>query len=217
MTELSTSMIVFLILLVIFQIIALRTYKNDLLWMISDYLWLGIAVLGIISLSADARKDEARRLIPNQNNYWQAKASLAEQELNFTLNFLTVFMTITVIDEPPHITKQKQEFATLKERLLSYLNSMKDPNWSKNLDSFHHREMLLEKLTDSMAIKQANNISDAFDRVTKSYQELLDLEARLRLTIWEELKVYLGPILIAFALAVRFGKTTADMMRKQKS
>jgi hypothetical protein len=162
MTELSTSLAVFVFATIVFQIAALRTYKNELLWAKSDYFWLGIAALGIISLTADARRNEAERLIPNQNDHLRGMAELAEQNLNFSLNFLTFFSTLPVKDEPPEIARQKKEFVSLREKLLPYSDSMSKSEWPSRVSEFHQREALLEGLEDPRpCLKTLNSRSEA--------------------------------------------------------
>ena len=215
MTELFTAFIIFIVSVVVLQMVALRTYANEVFWARSDYVWLSVAALALISLTAEARKDEARTLIPIQEEHLQGMAAIAEQDVHFSLNYLTFFSEIKVQNQTQEITRQKQEFIELKTRLLPYLEAFSAPSWVSRIDGFHSKQALLSGLSDPMAVSRATSITKGMDRVRSSYSELRGLQERLEVSFLERLRVYLAPLLVAFVLAIRLGKTTAEVKRKK--
>jgi hypothetical protein len=215
MTELSTAIIVFLVSAAIIQIVASRTYANEIFWVSTDYVWLGVAALALVSLTAEARKDEARTLIPVQHGHLQSLAAIAEQEVHFSLNFLTMFIELKVKNETPEIARQKQEFKELKSRLLPYLETFDEPGWASRIDKFHSEKALLSGLSDPAAVRRAISIGGAMNRVRSSHDELLGLQRKLEIFSLERFHVYLVPFLVAITLAIRLGKTTAEIKRKR--
>jgi hypothetical protein len=59
MTDLTTAVATLAFLTVVLQVVAWKTYKNEVLWAASDFAWLVIAVPATITLAFEARKDEA--------------------------------------------------------------------------------------------------------------------------------------------------------------
>lgn len=219
LTELSTIIIVFAVLAIIFQAVAHRTFANELSWAKSDYFWLCIAALGLLSLTAEARRDDASTLIPIQKEYTIDVAAMAEENVAFSVNYLTIFSEINIKDETPDIATQKQEFITLKDRLLPYLDyfrSFPNPGWASSMNAFHNEDALRKGLTDPAALRRAASVAESMDVVKKSHDELMELQAEFKASIMERIRIHLGPFLLAFALALRLGKTTADVKRKLK-
>lgn len=214
MTEISTALGLFVIFSLIFQIIAFNTYKNELLWAWSDYVWLTVATLALITITAEARKDEARTMIHIQEDYLQTMAIIVEQDVHFSLNFANFFSGVNVVDETQEITRNKNELREMESRLLPYLKEFESNQWISNIDKFHSKDHLLKGMTDPIIQSQIEQLSDSLLRVQQAYNELTELKNKLRTTFLERLRIYLGPILLAFALAVRFAKTTAEIKRK---
>jgi hypothetical protein len=206
---------VFAVLLVILQVIAFLTYKHELSWMKMEYIWLGVACIAIISYTTEARKDNAANLIPVQKEHLNGMTSITEQSVNFMLNYLTLFSTIKVLNETPEITKTKKEFILAKSRLLPFLKTMQDTNWYAKIDSFYSYDKLREGITDDIALRQINDLSDCMKRVHDSYAELNRLEADLKNNFIDKFRIYLAPYFLAIALALKFALTTASIRRKR--
>lgn len=217
MTELSTAIIVFLVSAAAVQVLALRLYAKEVFWASTDYVWLCVAALALVSLTAEARRDEARASIPAQEEHLRGMAAIAEQEVHFSLNFLTMFIEVEVKNEPPEIALQKREFRKLKTSLLPYLEATGHPGWASRIDKFHSEEALLSGISDPVARSVALRIGETMNRVRSSHDELLRLKGKLEVSFLERFRVYLAPFLVAITLALRLGKTTAEIKRKRST
>lgn len=215
MTELSTVAIIFLVLVVALQVFALRTYNSEILWARSDYVWLSVAALALISLTADARMDEARALVPAYEGHLRGMEAITEDDVYFSLNYLKFFSEVRVRGETDEIALQKKDFSKLRSKLLPYREAVSTPGWSSTIDAFHSRQELLSGLSSPAAVERATHISEGMERVKGSYEDLRRLQKRLQPSPLERFRVYLEPLLAAAALAIRIGKTTAEVTRKK--
>lgn len=219
MSGLPTIIAVFAVLAVIFQVVAHRTFTNEVFWAKTDYVWLCVAALGLVSLAAEARRDSAVHTIYVQKQYILDLAALAEDNVAFSVAFLNAFSEIKVKEETSEVIRQKREFMTLKERLLPYIEyfgAWPRSGWASSTSAFHNEDALLKGLTDQAALKRAASVVESIDAVKKAYDDLLKMETELNASELERLRIYLAPLLLAAAVAVRLGKTTAEVKRKRK-
>lgn len=211
----STALIVFIFLTPIFQYLAFKTHKQEIRWLYADYAWLIIASVALFFYGLEADQDEARRIIPVYDEHLLGMAHIAKEEILFSDLFLTFFSNVSVTNESQSIQQQKKEFEILNKRLNIYRSHMKSSDWPNNIEVFHNCKELGAGLTSIEAISRVKNICTTFNRVVASRSERNEILMRTKESKYGGIKIYIYPFLLALALSLRLGKTTADVLRRR--
>lgn len=213
----SAAIITFLVLLPAFQMLAFYTYRYEVRWLYTDYVWLVIAASALIFYALKAGQDEAKRVLPAYDNHLSGMAYVAKGEIGFSDFYLSFFSNVRVTNETEAIRQQKVEFTMLNKRLESYRLRMESPSWPYEIERFHNCQELSAGLHTKEALHRVTSICEFFKRVISSRTEREELSKRSSVGGYETLEYYGYPFLLAFALAVRLGRTTADVLRKSRN
>jgi hypothetical protein len=207
---------VFAFFLVLFDLTLVRWFKlSSSWWKIVDYIWLGFAALGLFSTAAQVRKLAAT----DQINMFQQRAAVG-------LSALRDVATILKARPGPvcrtFIRSQNSPPQEEMERAQQAYNQACE--WFERLGSIIPREVPMPpKLisADSLPSRPDDSIGDLKAIIDSFYDQLeyynQDVEQLLavynatRSTDFEDQLIYLGPFLLALALALRITKVTGEI------
>jgi hypothetical protein len=208
---------VFVLLLIIFDLVLVRYFKlSSISWKRVDYIWLGFAALGLIAAAAQVRELVATDQI-----------DMFQQRANAGLSRLRGSATLLGSDSGPVCrTFVRSQYSPPQEefdRIQQEYNRV--CGWFKQIGSAIPRELPIPpKLTTlpsgpDASINDLKNIIDSFYQQLEFYNQDVEAfstvyNARKRSRL-ENLLVYLGPFLLAAALALRVTKVTGEIKLEQ--
>jgi hypothetical protein len=199
---------VFAFLLILFDLTLVRWARlSSSSWKIVDYIWLGFAALGLFSAAAQVRALAAT----NQISMFQQRAAVGSSHLRGLVTLLESRPGPLCRTFPRSLEGVQQEYDQACE-------------WFDHLGSAILRELPMPPKPISAAslpsrpdasIDDLNVIIDGFYRQLESYNQ--DVEALLAVynatqrSDFEDQLIYLGPFLLALALALRISKVTGEI------
>ncbi len=111
---------------------------------------------------------------------------------------------------------QETDSIELNKRVQATLEEIDKVGWQQFLKTEYSHDAMSYGLTSPVVLKELNKIDSDFEEVSKRYAELKALKDKARGSNWNAVELVLYPFLVAFALAVRLGRTTADYLRKTR-
>ncbi len=208
-----TALIFFCILAVIFQVVAFRTYALESRWLLTDYLWLSIAATALIFYATKADQYEANQSLPIYIKYNEQSDALSSNILSTSIWHLGV--TEREAKERAD-SVQEADSVELNKRVQAALQQIDNIGWQRFLKTEYSHDAMSYGLTSPAVLKELDKIDSDFAEVSKRYTELKELKDKAGGSDWNAVELILYPFLVAFALAVRLGRTTADYLRKSK-
>lgn len=208
-----TAIIFFCILAITFQVVAYRTYTQEALWLLTDYFWLLIAATALIFYASKAEQYEASRMLPTGIKYNQESDELSSIRLSNSILHLEI-----TEQEAKEITNntQKIDSIELNKRVQAALEKIDKVGWQQFLKTEYSHGAMSYGLTSPAVLKELDKIDLDFAEVSKRHAELKELRNKAQGSNWNAVELILYPFLVAFALAVRLGRTTADYLRKTR-
>jgi hypothetical protein len=210
-------LIAFVVFLIVFDLILVRLLKLDkVAWKRIDYVWLVVAALGLLSTATESR----RLLAINELGVVKVRAAseytFLQAEIRSAKNWVCSPFHRTEYS-PPNYDEIVQEFSkacNYYDSLLADLSSEPPTNFGR---------FDLPKNIQRPNVKN-DSLSDSFirlDRYIERYNQLSTEHANLiklnDKTGFERGLTLLGPLLLAFALALRITKVTGEIkLERQK-
>ncbi|RKD87827.1 hypothetical protein [Mangrovibacterium diazotrophicum] len=216
---------IFIVSALIFQILALSTYKSDL-WEKTDYVWLLLLAFGIIGSTGEVRRlvnaelqypettyrislNHLKRSVDHEYRYYNELVNLDGVEKNFGLE-----RKQACIDFGVWYRTVKMNFDELYPKLL------KEPSIDL-IEKFRKDYLGTEKFTKYMLETDNrfsyNQLLVEFDEMMEKTSEYQKYQESFNRTSSERVLFILGPLLLAISIAMRLGKVTALIKRKTKS
>ena len=214
--SLPTVIAVFVGLLLAFDIVLVRWMKlGKVAWKRVDYIWLGFGALGLISAVAQVRTASASA----QVGMYEQRAAIALESVKS--------LTQLYASEPGAICRTFVR-SDLSPPADEFQRAQAEYNmtcaWAKQTTvALEHSTTSPLVPIDRQALPPRPNVSDGalkdmfrgldhqlayFDQSMKEFEELRD---SIKRTSTEEGLVYLGPFLLAVALAIRITKVTGEI------
>lgn len=207
------TLIFFCILAAAFQVVAFRTYALEARWLLTDYFWLLIAATALIFYAIKAEQYEATRILPNDIKYNEIKDELSSRWLSSSI----LHMEITEAKaKESGDSIQAADSIELSKRVQAALQQIDNIGWEQFLESEYSHDAMSYGLTSPVVLEELDKIDSDFTDISKRHAELDELKSKARGSDWNGVELIIYPFLVAFALAVRLGRTTADYLRKSK-
>ncbi|OHC63254.1 MAG: hypothetical protein A2040_07590 [Rhodocyclales bacterium GWA2_65_19] len=190
---------------------------GDIGWKRVDYLWLGVAVIGLVGQSAQVRQHWYAS--SNEMSQFRVEGALMSlrREADFSIG-PAICRTFVRSDFSPPTFDQMQaeynfacdEFTRLTKEVRSTEGS-RDVGFLDLLDTSKTRN----KLTDSILMKTLENLEMAHHRFIDALKEKADAKQKTRPTTNEFVLIVFSPFLLMFALALRITKVTGEIRLKR--
>ena len=208
-----TAIIFFCVLAIAFQVVAYRTYTQEARWLLTDYFWLLIATTALIFYASKAEQYEASRRLPTNIKYNEVSDALSSYGLSSSILHLEI--TEREAKESANNT-QETDSIELNKRVQAALEEIDKVGWQQFLKTEYSHGAMSYGLKSPVVLNELDKINSDFAEVSKRYAELKELRNKARGSNWNAVELILYPFLVAFALAVRLGRTTADYLRKTR-
>jgi len=200
----------FLLLLLVLHLVLVFWMKlGDVAWKRVDYVWLGTAVLGLLTASAQAEHFLSKRYLeifegPRTESAYQLlrgeidtnqiclprRRSAASSALNFDERN----------QEQEALCKRGKEIAS---KMPKYITEPFPP-----LEQTGYESLGIEAKYETGYVKGVEYAAEQYRQQQRSYVESLSAG---KLSSAEETIIVLGPLFLAFALALRITKVTGDI------
>jgi hypothetical protein len=200
----------FIVLLFVFDIVLVRCLKlKKTTWKRVDYIWLGFAALGLVGAAAQARQVVATNMSPRAEAHKRAWFGDVTRKLDLYSTSSIVcrrFIRAPLSPPPDEFERAQKEYDTACE-------------WFRSVKATAPTEVPNTEISvpaTPMTSDEILNKNYADYRATVAeFNDALREEKKLRdATTPSEIEgglAFLGPLLLAFALALRITKVTADI------
>lgn len=208
-------LILFVFLLVALHWLLVRWLKpNKVGWKRVDYIWLGIAALGLISMSTDVRNWLAVEEAKWAKERAEAKFSLLRYYAGgdkppeyICIKFVRNEQSPDDFDE---IQAEYDEFCEWNKRLLADLPTRLPDD--DELPDLKYPDYKPEKNPkNKVLIEYISNIKKYFEYYQTDRNEYITLKKASFKSDFEKTLFYLSPILLCIALALRITKVTGEI------
>jgi len=182
-------------------------------WKRVDYIWLGVAVIGLVGQSAQVRQHWYAT--EYEISHYKVESALKElkQRANFSIG-PAICRTFVKTEYSPKNFEQIQaeynfacaEFGRLTREIRSAGES-RDVGFLDLLDTSQTRN----KLTDSILTDTLTNLESAHSEFINTLKERADAKYKTKTTSGEFVLIIFSPFLFMFALALRIAKVTGEI------
>lgn len=185
-------------------------------WKRVDYVWLSMALLGMLGAVGSGRELVARNLLDGARARLESSWRFMEMDIEFGTSVAVCREFIrSPFSPPPQELEQLQrgfnEQCEWFKRAATALRGLKKEEWP--LIDF-------KRLFGLVPDGGERHVSTSFTRAVESYndsvREMRTLEAEAKSTGLELVVRLLGPALVAMALALRMTKVTAEIRAERK-
>jgi hypothetical protein len=203
---------VFVFFLVVLDLILVRWLKlGKAAWKRVDYIWLAVAALGLLSTSSEARRLLATNLLENQKVFTAASYSHFRYLAEFGTGPVICRQFTQTQYSPENLDEMQREYDLACE----YYKSLVAALPTTVPEKFDRVEMPsnLKRLsfTDKILVEDFRRLDRAFGDYAQAQKELEELVASQSRSNLEMSAAILGPLLLAFALALRITKVTGEI------
>ena len=207
--------IVFLISFLIFQALGFFTFKREILWLSSDYVWLGLAAISLIFYAQKAEQDNAKRVLPNYNTHLSHMQQMAQSDVLFNMGHLDAMYEYGTGDDVKSRDEYRSDILLLQNRIKALIEPMQAKDWPDRMEQFFDCAQISKNLVTETTLLTAERLCKNFEWVHKSREDRNAIAKTAKGGIASALEIHIYPIFFALALAIRLGRTTADVRRKQ--
>ncbi|WP_095180641.1 hypothetical protein [Pseudomonas sp. Irchel 3F6] len=207
--------IVFLISFLFFQVLGLFTFKREILWLSSDYVWLGLAAISLIFYAQKAEQDNAKRVLPNYNAHLNQMQKMTHSDVLFNLGHLDIMYEYGPGEGIKNSNEYRSDILLLKHRIEALIEPTQAKDWPDRMEQFFDCAQISENLVSETTRLTADRLCEKFEWVHKSREDRNAVAKTAKGGIASVLEIHIYPIFFALALAIRLGRTTADVRRKQ--
>jgi gamma-glutamyl AIG2-like cyclotransferase len=205
----------FVLLLLIFHLVLLYWMKlNDQSWKRVDYVWLGLAVLGLLSASAQSEHFLSKRYL---ETFERPRTQTAYKLLRMTLDSYTAMCLPRqrTPASPPNFDEIVQEQQTLCRRAQEIMANM-PTNITDNfppLEKTGYEPFGINAKYEKSYVRSVAEAAEQYREQQKRYEQFVSAG---NLSLPEETLTVFGPFLLAFALALRITKVTGDIRNSER-
>jgi hypothetical protein len=203
---------VFAFFLIALDLILVRWLKlGKTAWKRVDYIWLAVAALGLISASSEARRLLATNLLENQKAFTAANYDFLRQHVQFGTGPAICRQFVRTQYSPDNLEDAQKEFDLACGFYRSLLASIPD-NVSEKFQPVELPTNLKKpNVKEKMLLEDFDRLDKIFGEYNQSRRELEELIASQNRSGFEMSVAILGPLLLAFALALRMTKVTGEL------
>ncbi len=203
---------IFVFFLFTLDIILVRWLKlGKTAWKRVDYIWLAVAGLGLLSTSSEARRLLATNLIENQKVFTAALYSHFQQQVQFGTGPVICRQFVRTQYSPENLDEAQREYDVACEYFKSLVTVL-PATVSEEFDRVEIPSSLKRpSVTDRILIEDFKRLDQAFGDYDQAQQVLEELVASQSRSNLEMTVAILGPLLLAFALALRITKVTGEI------
>lgn len=207
--------IVFLISFLFFQALGFFTFKREILWLSSDYVWLGLAAISLIFYAQKAEQDNAKRVLPNYNTHLSQMRQMTQSDILFNMGHLDIMYEYGPGDGIKSSDEYRSDILLLQHRIKALIEPMQAKDWPDRMEQFFDCAQISANLVSETTLLTAERLCEKFEWVHKSREDRNAIAKTAKGGIASALEIHVYPIFFALALAIRLGRTTADVRRKQ--
>ncbi|MBF6031476.1 hypothetical protein ICY20_27330 [Pseudomonas sp. P115] len=207
--------IVFLISFLFFQILGFVTFKREILWLSSDYVWLGLAAISLFFYAQKAEQDNAKRVLPNYNTHLSHMRQMTKSDIFFYIGHLDIMYEYGLGNGVKNNDEYRSDILLLQRRIKALIEPMQSKDWPDRMEQFFDCAEISAKLVSETTRLTAATLCEKFELVHKSRENRNAMAKTAKGGIASALEIHIYPIFFALALAIRLGRTTADVRRKQ--
>jgi hypothetical protein len=206
--------VVFLIFVLIFQILAGLTYRYELEWLRTDYVWLVIASFALFFYSAKGDQYEANIELKTEEHFIKQFDALTSNSVS------TGILGLEIIDEELRLQgvqssdSRRVETVESRKRIREILAKTDEIGWGKYMKDYYNPTQLSEGVISDSVKAELSEVTKHIEEIAARHQRVADVRSRTNISNWSGVELILYPYVFAFALALRLGRTTADYRRK---
>lgn len=213
----DSFIVVFLISFLFFQVLGFFTFKREILWLSSDYLWLGLAAISLIFYAQKAEQDNAKRVLPNYDTHLSHMQQMAYSDVLFNLSHLDIMYGYGLGDGVKTSDEYRSDILLLRNRIEALIEPMRAEDWPDRMEEFFDCNQISKNLVSETTLLTAERLCEKFEWVLKSREDRNTIAETAKGGITSVLEIHTYPGFFAFALAIRLGRTTADFRRKKQA
>jgi hypothetical protein len=208
---------VFFIAYIIFDVVFIRVVRlSAIAWRRVDYIWLSMALIGVLGATSAGRQEVAANLI-SMETYRLESA----REFMTSLAKLYSSERLCEAKNPQGDRTQERDRAQAEDLLRTQCQWFAKVHDS--LQSIGDKDKKIDLSVLMMSYPQGassdaiTRVSDLLNAYNTSVDAVMKLKNLAKSSEWESMARLLGPLLIAIALALRMAKVTAEVkMDKEK-
>ena len=239
---LIASLILLIIVLLFLHVLMLRKVTTRRFWILSDYYWLVLSVIGLIGIAKDAQYSILSTTIPElQKDITHYYNDFCIEDMG---SFITVFGDTSNIYKNPNISKERlaslallgpsfdeEEKNANRNKQKKYVDAVK---WARSFQkiliannyevTYHHNREVFDFIKERLKFERITvdkefdsygieKIEDVKNGIQWTDEKLLLIEQYKKVdSTWEIVLKFLTPFLLAIALGIRLSKVTAQLM-----
>lgn len=211
MSNLWTTLIAFLVALSIAHVIMLFFKNKPRFWVAVDYVWLGVASLGLIWATADARILLASYYLSYDRGRFNSETELARHYAKYSQDYFVNY-NFSLWPNTPEMNKRKRQYRPAADWFTEAVTILKkDADKSDSWNDFieNHGEIGADE--DTIIASDKNRILGAIRDTLRARESLRNRLKEMRLTTGEEVLKVFSPFILIIALAIRITKVTASL------
>lgn len=216
METLSVVFIIFIVALFLFHGLLFTTFSTRRFWIAVDYIWIGLAFIGVLSRSIDIRKEQAKADVEQQQNDLSGVYMRTLGQVNFLHGYYHPFE----MDEDTTMHQQHQPgdwYESFKTMLLENHDNILIKHDSSSWNKIYalNREFVPSASADETEMKLPLNLELKIldDKLEKINTDQLNIHE----THFEKTLFSFAPLMLAVAIALRLAKVTFEIMSSSRS
>lgn len=216
-SNIGIVLVVFVVLLISCDLLLVRMFPlSKKVWKRIDYIWLSFAALGLISASAQVRIFVASVELNNCNmRIMSAYDSLHSSITSYAKkpSYLCRTFVRTEFSPPePEFSNTQNEFNQACAWFQSIAVDL-PPHPSIKQDNIHKIQLPNTPFMfrDSSLLQVISELHNQYNRYNEAVMDLEEIKSAQKRSELENILVFLGPWLLAFALALRITKVTGEL------
>lgn len=209
------AFIFFMILTACVQMVAFRTYRQESRWLLTDYFWLTVASSALIFYGMKAVQVEDNAHLRT----WEHMMGEYDSGSLYSMGTISLDLYIMYDQQPGLDPKPKdlkmQEASELNSRIKASMHQIEKEGMNHFLDVYSH-DAMAEGITSPDVVQKLEEFEKEVGIIRTRYNEVKGFKYSSLPSISAALEYHIYPYLLAIALALRLGRTTADYLRKTR-
>jgi len=163
--------IVFLISFLFFQVLGFLIFKHEILWLSSDYVWLGLAAISLIFYAQKAEQDNAKRVLPNYNTHLSYMRQMAQSDILFYTGHLDIMYEYGSGVGVKSDDEYRSDILLLQHRIKALIEPMQAKDWPDRMEQFFDCAQISASLVSETTLLTAKRLCEQFELVHKSRED----------------------------------------------
>jgi hypothetical protein len=213
--SITTMLWVFAAMLLVLHALLIRWLRlGKLGWKIVDYIWLGFALVGLITAVAQVRTTSATVLSTLVRQRATAAFEIAKSSLEgYAAHPGPICRTFVRTENSPppnEVESVQREYDSTCHWLNAFARSLPSPPPPVPMQEINVPDA--PKVTNEVLQQTVRGLASEFETFNAEVGAFKAMEARSQHSELEEILGYLGPLLIVLALALRATKVTGELL-----